>query len=209
MLRINQSVVEHIIAPTLVTFFFIGGVVAVAVSVGLIMRSPQLFRLFERMNRFVTLRQATRAIEIPRDSSPLVWKYRQFLGIVFILGAIYSVWGLFDTAGSSAIVLMLTKKQPGPFLFWIAESLRYFLIVGGVVSIIVGILLIVSPDTVKSLEKIGARWYSTRQLTRDVDKMNLSFDRWVTTYPRTAGLILILPALGVMVHFGELLLKRL
>ena len=209
MPRFNDYIFDQLIAPAIVWFFFISGIVAVAIGVGLIMRSPWVFRLFDRVNHSVSTRHATKAIEIRRDSSQFIWKYRLPIGLFFVVGAVYSVWGMVTGAGNSAIVSLLNLKLPAGYVFWIVESLRYFLVVGCTTSIIVGILMLISPETLKAVESVGSRWFSTRQLAPDADKMNLSFDKWVAAFPRTAGFIITFPALGMLAHFGEILLKRI
>ena len=209
MPRFNNYIFDQLIAPAIVWFFFIGGIVAVAIGVGLILRSPKVFRLFDLVNHSVSTRHATRALEVSRDSSQFVSKYRHPIGIVFVVGAVYSVWGMVTGAGNSAIVAMLNLKLPAGYVFWIVESLRYFLVVGCTTSIIVGILMLISPETLKAIESVGSRWFSTRQMVPDADKMNLSFDKWIAAFPRTAGFIITFPALGMLAYFGEILLKRI
>jgi len=208
MPRFNNFILDQFVAPALVWFFFIGGIVAVAIGIGLILRSPRVFRLFDLLNHSVSMRQATRPLAVPRDSSNFVWKYRRLIGSVFVVGAVYSIWGLVTGAGNSAIVTMLNLELPSGYVFWIVESLRYFLVVGCTAAIIVGILMVVSPDTLKAIEDVGSRWYSTRQIAPEAERMNLGLDQWVVAFPRTAGLIIVLPALGMVMYFGELLLKR-
>lgn len=208
MPQTNNYVFDQLIGPSLILFFFIGGIIAAAIGVGLILRSPKVFRLFDLVNHTVSTRNATKALAIQRDSGHFVWGNRFLIGIVFVVGAIYSVWGLVTGAGNAAIVAMLNLTLPAGYVFWIVESLRYILVVGCTVSIIVGVLMVVSPDTLKAVDKAGSRWYSTRQMAAGADKMNMSFDKWVAAFPRTTGLILLFPALGMVMYFGDLLLKR-
>ncbi|MFA7282740.1 MAG: hypothetical protein WC100_21850 [Sterolibacterium sp.] len=209
MPHFNNYFIDQLIAPAVVWFFFISGVFAVAIGVGLILRIPGVFRLFDSLNRSVSTRHATRGMAIPRDSSEFAWRNRRWIGGVFVAGAVYSVWGLITSSGNSAIVAMLNLKLPTEYVFWVVESVRYFLVVGCTASIIVGILMLVSPETLKAIESIGSRWYSTRQIVPEAEKMNLALDKWVKSYPRTAGLILVFPALGIASYFGDLLLKRI
>jgi hypothetical protein len=208
MPRFNNYFIDQIIAPSIVWFFFIGGLVAVLIAVGLVLRSPWVFKIFDLLNHSVSTRHATKAIAIQRDSSQLVWKYRLPIGVIFVVGAVYSVWGLITGSGTAAIVGMLNSKLPSGVIFWIVESLRYFLVVSCTAAIIVGILMLISPDTLKSIENAGGRWYSTRQVTHGAEKMNLGFDKWVAAFPRTAGIIIIFPSLGMLAYFGDLLLKK-
>lgn len=208
MPRFNNAIIDQLIIPAIVLLFFIGGIVSVAIGVGLIFRSPRVFRLFELLNQSVSTRHAAKALAILRDNGPFVWKYRRPIGIVFVVGAIYSIWGLVTGPGNAAIVTMLGLRLPPGFVFWVVQSVRYFLIVGCTASIIVGSLMIIFPNTLKAIERIGGRWYSTRQIAPESDKMYLTLDKLVANFPRTAGLVILLPALGVVMYFGDLLLKR-
>ena len=207
MPRFNNYLIDQLIAPAFVWFFFIGGVVAVAIGVGLILRNPRVFSLFDLLNRSVSTRQATKALSVPRDSEPFFLKYRIPIGVVFVVGALYADYGLLTGAGNAAIVTALNTKLPPGFVFWIVESLRYFLVVSCTVSIIVGVLLVLSPDTLKAIESSGSRWYSTRKIAPGAEQFNLTFDVWVRNNPRTAGLVIVFPALGMMMYFGDWLLR--
>lgn len=207
MLHFSNTSIHQWIIPSVVWFLFIGSAMAVTIGISLILRSPRIFRTFELLNHSVSARRATKFLAIRRDSSRFVWKYRHPIGIFFVFGAVYSLLGLLFGAGNAAIVARLNLKFPTVFVFWIVESLRYFMIVGCTTAIIVGLLMFISPDTLKSVEMIGAQWYSTRKVIKDGDKMHMPLEKWVTTYPRTAGLIIFFPAMVQVMYFGDLLLK--
>lgn len=208
MPNVDQFVINQLLIPATVTFFFIGGLISVAIGVGLICRSPKIFRLFDLTNRYVSTRRATKTMAIPHDSGQFVWKHRLLLGVVFVVGATYSIWGLTVGANDAAITSILALKLPRGFVLWIVESVRYVMIAGSAMSIIVGILMLASPDALKAIESISSRWYSTRRIAPDADEMIMSLDHWVATFPRTAGLLILFPALGIALYFGDLLLKR-
>lgn len=208
MPRFNDYVIDQLIAPALVLFFFIGGLAALAIGVGLICRSPSVFRLFDILNHSVSTRTATKPLAITRDSSQFLFKHRLKMGAVFVVSALYADYGLLTGAGNAAVVSLFNTALPAGYVFWIVESVRYLLLVGCTVSIIVGILLVISPDTVKAVERTGGRWVSTRNMAVGADNMNLGFDQWVAAYPRTAGMVIACPALGMVLYFGDQLLRR-
>lgn len=208
MRRFDNYIIDQLIAPAFVLFFFIGGIAALAIGVGLIFKSPRVFRFFDILNHSVSTRTATKPLAIRRDSGQFFFRHRIPFGVVFVLGALYADYGLLTGAGNAAIVSLFNTALPPAYVFWIVESVRYFLLVSCTVSIIVGILLVISPDTLKAVESAGGRWVSTRNLTADAEKMNLGFDKWVAAYPRAAGLIIAFPALGMIWYFGEQLLRQ-
>lgn len=207
MLKFGNFVVDQLVVPSALWFFFIGGLVAAAVGAGLILRSTSVFRLFGVMNRSVSTRRLLKPLEIPRDSSGFVWKYRRPIAVIFAIGAIYSLYGLIAHVDNVAVVTTLKLKYPTAAVLWVIESARLFLIVGCAVSLAVAILLGLFPDAMRALEARTSRWVSTRRMAPDADKMNVTLDNWVAAFPRAAGGLILLPALGVMFYFGTLLLN--
>ena len=209
MPRFNNYLIDQLLAPAFDLFFFIGGLTALLVGIGLVIKSPTVFRLFDILNHSVSAREAIKPLEVHRDSSRFFLKHRILLGGIFVIGALYADYGLLTGAGNAAIVTLFNTTLPPGYVFWIVESLRYFLMVTCTASIIVGILMIISPETLKAAEDSGGRWVSTEEIIRDADKMNLAFDKWVKAYPTTAGLLITFPALGMVSYFWDQLLRRM
>lgn len=203
----NNYVIDQLVAPALVLFFFVGALAAVAIGLGLIFNCAGVFRFFDTMNRSISTRNATKPLAVTRDSTQFFLKYRIPIGIIFVVGAVYADYGLLTGAGNAAIVTLFNTKLPPGYIFWIVESLRYFLMVTCTVSIMVGILMIISPDTLKAVETIGGRWISTRRIAPGAEKAYLTLDQWVAAFPRTAGFIILFPALGMTMYFGDQLLR--
>ncbi|MCX7175582.1 MAG: hypothetical protein NT159_16975 [Proteobacteria bacterium] len=208
MPSINNYVIDQLVTPAFVLFFFIGGLAAVSIGIGLIFKSPKIFQLFDILNQSVSTRNATKPLAIHRDSSRFFFRHRIPIGAIFVVGAVYADYGLLTGAGNAAIVSLFNTKLPPGYVFWIVESLRYFLLVSCTVSVIVGILMVTSPDTLKALENSGGHWVSTRQMAPGAEKTYLTLDKWVAAFPKTAGSIILFPALGMVMYFGDQLLKR-
>ncbi|TRZ69608.1 MAG: hypothetical protein D4S02_01780 [Rhodocyclaceae bacterium] len=209
MPRFNNYVIDQLIAPALLLFFFLGGLTAFFIGIGLIFKSPTVSRLFDTLNHSAPTRNATTPLGIPHDRSHFFLRHLIPIGVVFIIGALYADYGLLTGAGNAAIVSMFNATLPPGYVFWIVEIVRYFLMVSGTVSIIVGILMIISPDTRRAIENTGGRRYSAGEFAIDAEKMDLAFDKWVAAYPRTAGLVIVFPALGMVSYFWDQLLRRM
>jgi hypothetical protein len=195
------------IGQVMTVFFLIGGIVCVAVGVSLIVNSQRTLRFFGTMNRWVSLRSASRPLEIPRDTTQAVQKRRYWLGALFIAGGAYATYFLATRySAGAAIQLFNLATLPAAFAAWIADSARWILIAGNLAAIAVGVLLAFSPATLAALEAGGSRWFSERQLLKGADTQNLSLDKWVATYPRRAGVIIVIGALLMLGNFGITLL---
>lgn len=203
----NNYVIDQLLIPSTVLFFLIGGFVAAVVGIGLIVNSAAMFRLFGIMNYSVSTRLMSKPLEIHRDSSALVTKYRGPIATFFVLGAAFSLFGLIVQIDNAAVVAALKLKYPPVAVLLLVESARLVLIVGCTAALGVGILLGFFPDIMRSIEARGSRWVSTRRMAPGADKMNVALDDWVAAFPRVAGCLILAPALGVMFYFSTLLMK--
>lgn len=207
MLKFGNLVIDQLIVPSALWFFFIGGLVAAVVGAGLILRSASVFGLFGVMNRSVSTRRLLKPLEIPRDSNDFVWQYRRPIAAIFAFGAIYSLYGLIAHIDNAAVVAALKLSYPPAAVLLLVESARLLLIAGCAVALTVGILLGIFPNAMRTLEGHASHWVSTRRMAPDADKLNVALDDWVAAFPRAAGCLILIPALGVTFYFGTLLLN--
>ena len=203
---IDSYAFRHWAVQFLVVLFLAGGLMALAVGVGLIVGSAGTLRFFVAMNRWVSTRRAFKPLEVPRDTRQAVQKHRRWLAAAFIAGAAYAIVGLaagFDARAVSFVFGL--DPRPSSVASWLVESVRWALIVGNLAAIVIGIMLGFFPGAVAALEARGGRWYSDRQLVKGADEMNLSLDNWVAASPRAAGWIITVAALVLLGDFGIVL----
>lgn len=195
------------VAQALTGFFLVGGLVGVAVGLGLIVNSERTLRFFGTVNRWVSMRRATRPLEIPRDTSRAVQKNRRWLAAAFIAGGAFATYILTTkfNANAASQLLNLTALHPS-IASWIVDSARLILIAGNLIAVLAGILLAFFPAALAALEAGGSSWFSERRLVKGVDTQNVSLDKWVAAHPRSAGAIITAGALLLLGNFGIMLL---
>lgn len=195
------------LAQSTVIFFLVCGIFLLVVGMSLIVNSAGALRLFGSLNRWVSMRRATKALEIPRDTRPAVQKYRYVLAAVFVAGGVFAIIGLVTQFNTAAVITLLHLDYFHPtYAAWLADGARWILIVGNLAAIVAGILLAFFPDTLRAIEARGGDWYSERKMARGADTVHVtSLDTWVAAYPRPAGVIITVFALGLIGAFGLLL----
>jgi len=190
----------------IVVLFLVGGVVALAAGLCLAFNSAGALRFFDRLNLWVSTRRTFKPIEIPRDTTQVVYRYRRFLAVIFVAGGAFATFGLLKHFDAAAVIRLFGLDFFRPsFAGWVADSGRWVLIAGNLAGIVVGIMLGFFPDALMALEARGARWYSERKFARDREKMNLTLDGWVAQFPRTAGWIITFFALVLIGAYGMML----
>lgn len=196
------------LAQATVLFFLFGGITLLAIGAGLIVNSAGALRFISRMNRWVSMRGASKPLEIPRDTRQVVQQYRYWLAAIFVAGGVFAVFSLLTQFKASAVVTMLGLESLRPVVaLWVIDSVRWMLVAGNLVAVVAGIMLAFFPAAVVALEARGSHWYSERKITKGGDDMNARLDAWVAVYPRAAGGIIVVFALALIGAFALILPK--
>jgi len=195
------------LAQSITIFFLVSGVILLLTGIGLFFNGAGTLQFFGRMNRWVSLRRATKPIETMRDTRPLVQAYRYWLAAIFMAGGAFALYGLMAHFDARAVIHLLGLDYfRADVAAWLAESLRWILIVGNVVAVAIGVMLAFFPAALVALEARGGRWFSQRQAARGADTMRVTgIDNWVAASPRAAGVVIALFALGLIGAFALLL----
>jgi hypothetical protein len=119
------------------------------------------------------------------------------------------MYGLVARFNMAAVVPTTGSGAWRPFIVWIVESLRWFLVASSILAAVIGVLLAFFPDRLRALEARANRWYSPRQaFGSSPDAMHMTLDRWVEAHPRAAGWIIVVSASAVVAG-SAIVLSRL
>ncbi|HKQ25306.1 MAG TPA: hypothetical protein VJT81_12760 [Burkholderiales bacterium] len=199
MLRTGDVLFDQLLIPFVLGIFIVAAIVGIALGAGLIIHSARTLRFLGTMNRWVSLRSNFKPMEIPRDIDKAVYGHGRWFGGAFALGGAFAVFMLLARIEVAALVPELGRGAPPVIVDWIVKSLRWTLVAGGALAVVIGAMLFFSPDTVRALEAHLNRWTSTRQLGKGADTMHLTLDRWVGSFPRAAGWTLALGSAIVLI----------
>jgi hypothetical protein len=187
----------------LIIVFLLGGLLVFAVGAGLIVWNQGMQRVFVVLNRWVSTRRVLKPVEIPRDTTHLVQKYRRWLAAFFVVGACYSLYGLGTGFNERAFISLLGMDSwPQHFAAWLIDSLRWILLLGNAIAIVIGVMLAFFPEKMAALEIKGGRWFSDRKIAKGADTMKAPLDHWVVAHPRLAGWVIAVIGAMMVADFG-------
>lgn len=201
------SFLSQIVQQVIFIFLLAGAVFALASGLLLAFASETAFRISERMNRWVSTRAAIRPLEQHRNISRPLYRLHRLVGALICAGALYSLIVLGMPAGEAAIVKSLSGIGPARFSAWLSESLRYVLLAGNFGALLFGLVFLVRPSALKSLEAWADRRISERKAIKPLEKMRMSADQLVRRHPRAVGVLVIFGSLYVLVNLGYALLR--
>jgi len=181
----------------------VAGLALLVFGVSLIVNGDGALRLIATLNRWVSMRAATKPLEIVRDTQPLVQRYRYWFAAIFIVGGGFALYGLLLQFNAAAMIrIMGLMGWPGDVSYLLVDSLRMLLIVGNALAVVAGILLALFPGQVAELEARVGGWVSVRKATRGTDDMKVKLDPLVAICPRAIGVTVILIGLALIGTFG-------
>ena len=186
----SDQLIQELLITVVASFFVITGFVGVALGIGLTFSSARTLRLLKSMNRWVSSPERLKAMDKPHDIDESTNRRRRWSGTVFTIGGAYTVFMLLVGVEFPYVVVALSQYAEPVIVELLVDSLRWFLLIGGVFAFVVGVMMLVSPSAIPTLGARLNRWYSTEKLAKSANQMHMTLDNLTETYPRTTGLAL-------------------
>lgn len=210
-----SGLIERVVIPTLVLFVLVGGLAGVVLGAALLWRSAAALRFVARMNRWVTTREAIRALDTPHLMATPTGGLRRWLGGFLAFGGAFS---------AAFLVIRLDVRRgsyvPGVDLErWLLsgvmlETMKWVLVAGSAFAFVVGALMLFFPTRLAAFESRMDRWYSSQRPPRGEDttitpRMITPLEPRVEANPRAAGAIIAIASLLVAAAMVVLLFAKL
>ncbi len=182
-------------------FFLIASVFSFLVGIGLAFRSRRAIRLFDAMNRWISVRKMIKPLTMQHEVEPTLMKQPIWLGTTILVGAATALYLLQDVDLRPSLLLFdgsLTPLELGG----IADNLKTFLLIGNALCLLVGLSILFFPRALTVVERYTDHWYTVRRNTRVLDVMHMEVDSWVLKHPTSVGITMSLlsVSLGMMMY---------
>jgi hypothetical protein len=182
-------------------FFLIASVFSFLVGIGLALRSRRALRLFDALNRWISVRKMIKPLTMQHEVEPTLMKQPVWLGTAILIGAATALYLLQGVDLRPALLLFdgsLTPIEMGG----VADNLKTFLLIGNALCLLVGIAILFFPRTLTVVERYTDHWYTVRRKTRVLDMMHMEVDGWVLKHPTSVGITMSLlsASLGMMMY---------
>lgn len=181
---------SEILITLAVSIFIIAACVGCALGVALNVSSARTLRFLKATNRWVSVRKSLEPLEKPRDIDKPILQKRRWSATAFIIGGAYIVYMLLFVVEFPYVVLALSKYANPVIVEILVESLKWALLLGGVLALVVGVMMLVSDSALPAMRAKLDRWHTSRKMTKAASEMHMTLDNIAETYPRTTGLAL-------------------
>src|SRR5882672_780879 len=196
------KLLQKIIWQTFLWVALLGGVTGLLMGIALLFRSSLVFRISERMNVWISSRQAMRPLERPIDIERAVYRWHRIIGVAILAGALFTLYVAALRFQGPELGVVFGKFVRIEIARWLGQSLRIFLIVANLAALLIAAIIILRPSALKPLEVWANRQYSARQATREWEIPRNLIDPIVQANPRLTGAILAVASLCVLLVLG-------
>jgi hypothetical protein len=204
--RLSIGFWTHVVAPFLKLLVLAASAAGVLVAAGLLLRPAATLARMRSLNRWVSMRKPLKALEVQRGTHPQVRGQRLWAGLVIAAGGTYVLavlLGSVDTARLAA-----AAGWTGVLARVALDWLRWTLVAGSGLVVIVGLMLALAPQALEAFEGWSNRWVSTRKALQGSDAQYLVLDELVERSPRAAGALLLAFSLAAAAASLVLLAQR-
>ena len=112
-----------------------GGLLGLATGLALIFNSSVVFRISERMNVWISTRNAMRPLDQPIEIERALYRSHRLVGILLLTGALFTLYVLVLRLKGLELTSLLSSFFRLPVAAWIATSLRIFLVAANLAAL--------------------------------------------------------------------------
>lgn len=181
---------SEILMTFAVSVFILAACVGIALGVGLNVSSARTLRFLKATNRRVSIRKQINRLETPHDIDKAIFKRRRSSASLFIVGGAYTVFMMLFVIDLPYVIFALSVYAHPVIVEILVESLRWLLLLSGALALFVGVMMLVSANTLEKLRVRLDRWYDTGNFTKSAGEMHMTLDNLTEAHPRVTGLVL-------------------
>lgn len=173
------QVVMLALAVLLAAAFVAGAAVAIR---------PRMLELLRHgADRHVSMRRATRFLDVPHNIDRWFYRYHRLYGAAVGLLAVVLL-GFLTFGGTSYEWLQLFDPRYRELAEVATRAARVLLWAFGVLALVIAAIVFVRPSALKGVEAWANRWITPRRPLRVLDRKLGAPDRWVARHPRGWGI---------------------
>lgn len=195
----DNQLLNQILVSFILSIFIVTGLVGVALGVGLNVSRIRTLSFLKTMNRWFSVRTSLKTLAVPHDIDKAIYRKQRWFGVAFAIGGAFTIFMMLFEGKFPYVVAALSKTATPLIVQLLVESLRWLLLMGGVLASVIGFMMLASSSALPALEARLNHWISSRKLGKSMDEMHMTLDNLIETFPRTSGALLALGSAMILI----------
>jgi hypothetical protein len=156
-----------------------------------------VLRTSERVNVWVETSSWFRKLDEQKSFERLFYRHHIIMGLAIVLGSLYSLWFLWGLQ-ERGLTLLLPAIENRILKEILEACLLILLQLGNLLAFLVGMVVVVRPSLLKTVENWSNRWVDTDSTIKTLDS-RLDLTEKMTPYQmRLFGLLVVIGSLFIM-----------
>lgn len=180
------------------TLFWVG-ILLVPLGLALIFAPSRVMAVADSLNRWISTKAFFESINRPRYHERFFYRHHRVFGFIIAAASLICLYMLGLYMEPRELIFRLVRLAQSEFGKWLLTSLYYVLVISLFLSFIIGIIVLIRPSLLKSLEAWGNRWVDTDSTLEQLDEVHEIPTSILPGRPRWFGLFVLLGA-GYMIY---------
>ncbi len=192
-----NPLLSEVLFDASILFLVTGAFIALLYGLGLLFAPNATLEFNDKINRRVSLRKQTKAIETSIKTEPYFYRHARLAGSILVAGAVFVLYSL-NNFNNAALIPYLPRSLSPAIWGWLLQSLTLFFYISFAFILVFGIVVLIRPSALKNFEQRANHWISTRQhFAKMSTEINVT-DDLLKSYPRAFGAIIVIFSLMVL-----------
>ena len=180
------------------------GVLIVLLGLSMIIVPKKVHSIGEKLNFWISTEHIFDEVDKPRFLERYVYRHHYLVGVIIILGAAYCLYVFLIAKDINYLLSNLPLISDNRILSeWIYQGLFYFLVFAIFLSLIIGMIILIRPSLLKTLEKYSNHWINNEQIFKRLDATRSIPEHVLPGNMRLFGVAVVLGGLYIILTIGN------
>jgi hypothetical protein len=190
----------------LMTSLFILGVLLIPLGLSFLIIPEKLEEIGNKLNRWVNTEYFFAELNKPRFQERLIYRHHRVIGLLIIVSTAVCIYMMAFYSDITVILNKILQMTDSIFGQTMLATSYYILIGANIIAFIVGLILVIRPSVLKSIEKISNNWFETEQKLKVLDSTRELPESMFPGNPRIFGTIILIGAIYIIISTKDILL---
>lgn len=195
-----MTIAQDILMRFFAILLCVGSIAGILLGTGMLWKPERIVFWNQYFSRWVSADEVTEQLDRPRWIERYFYRHHRLVGATLLIGAIFILYTFLFNHNMRKVSAVMSSGSWG---LW--DALVGMLLIGSVLAALVSLIVLTRPSLLREFEKSSNRWISTQGMVKLFDGMHHSFDLQILRHRKTAGVLMILGGLYILMMLGPLL----
>lgn len=188
---------NHILLQSLLILLAVAAILGILAGVGMLLKHEQVLRLNQYFSRWTSTDNMGEQLDRPRWSERFLYKHHRLVGTIMFLGAMIVLYTFLISYNARRISAFISRDY-----WWLLDAFMGMLLIGSVLSAIIGFIMLSKPSLLRELENSANHWVSTDRILKWFNDTHYSAEQSILRHRKLSGALLIFGSVYILYALG-------